>query len=96
MQTKTSHLFSRHDRNFSDLLSCRRLIDVCINKHHLTIRQYQGIHRRISIYTRTTAEYLVNVMQMQINGTEGAANHAVCITFMNRHGTNQRMTTTHL
>jgi hypothetical protein len=82
-------------RIVGQLLGRRVFVDVGVNQYQLTIRQDQRIHRGIGVGTGTLAQDLIDIVQMQIGAAEGAANHAVGITFMNRHRANQRMTTAH-
>ena len=67
-----------------------------IDQHNLSVMQHQGIHRGVSVHPNALTQDHVDVMQMQIGVAVGAADHAISITLVNSHGTNERMAAAHL
>ena len=77
LQTKTTHLFRRHDGDLTQLLRRGVVIDMRVDQEHLAIRQQQTIHTRISADALAVANHLVDVIQMHIGCAPSAANQSV-------------------
>ena len=102
-EAKPHHFLSSHDGDFAQLFRRWIVVDMGIHQKQLSIRQHQAIHTGINPDilrgARTTAwaltDDLINVLQMQGRVAPGTANHAVYITFVKQHRTNQRQAATH-
>src|SRR5450830_8011 len=95
MQAETTHFFSGHDGDFRQFFRCRVFVDVGVYQHQLAALQDHAVHGGVDIDAFALAQHLVDVMQMQLRGAVGAADHAVGVALVDRHGTDQGVATTH-
>ena len=73
LQTEAAHFFGGHDGDLSQLLCCGVFIHVGVDQHDLPIRQNQRIHCGVRIDTGALAQYLIDVVQVQVSTAEGTA-----------------------
>ena len=92
---KAHHFFGRHHGDFGKLFSGRVVIDMGVDQKYLSVGQQEGVHTGIGVDTRTLADDLVDVLQMQARGAPGAANQPVNLPLVQQHGSNQGQTPTH-
>ena len=95
MQAQATHFVGSHDRDFRQLFCRWIFIDMGIDQHQLTVRHDDAIHGGIDIDACALAQNHIDIVQVQLSRTVGTADHAVSITLVDRHGTDQCMTATH-
>ena len=96
LQSKTTHLFRRHDGDLAQLLRRGVVVNMRVDQEHLAIRQQQTIHTCIGANAIAVANDLVDVIQMHIGRAPRATNQSVDFAFVQHHGADQRQTTTHI
>jgi hypothetical protein len=68
---------------------------VGVDHHQLALRQHQHVHGGVHACAFAAAQHLVDVVQVQLGGAEGAADHAVGVALLDHHGADQRVAAAH-
>ena len=80
LQAEAAHFLGGQHGQFGDLLGARIFVDVCVDDGHLAVRQDQDIHGAVDIDAFALAYHVIDVMQVQRYGAEGAADQSVGIS----------------
>jgi hypothetical protein len=96
LDAEAHHFLGRHHGDLGQLLGRGVVVDVRVHQEDLAAGQHQAVHAGVGVHAGALADHLVDVVQVDVGGAPGAADHAVHVALVQQHGADQREAAAHL